>query len=322
MGIHAQPTCVMHYDGATGWLVGEPHKGLAAMFTMMNAERLMVGIQGLGIAGASYQQAAGYAKERLQGRSADGARNPVAIIEHADVRRMLLNVRAFVEAGRALAGWTALQLDRAHHHPDAGERAKADALVALLTPVVKAAFTDFGFESAVQAQQVFGGHGYIREWGMEQYVRDARIAQIYEGTNGVQAMDLVGRKLPMAGGAVVEGFLALVEADLDAAAGLDIAAKTAEALALLRGVTISLRGAGADAAGAAAVDYLRLFALVSMGWMWTRMAVAAQGSTPLHDAKRAVADYFAQHMLPQAHGLASGIAAGEATIMALGADAF
>jgi len=322
MGIHAQPTCVMNYDGATGWLVGEPHKGLAAMFTMMNAERLMVGIQGLGIAGASYQQAAGYAKERLQGRSADGARNPVAIIEHADVRRMLLNVRAFVEAGRALAGWTALQLDRAHHHPDAGERAKADALVALLTPVVKAAFTDFGFESAVQAQQVFGGHGYIREWGMEQYVRDARIAQIYEGTNGVQAMDLVGRKLPMAGGAVVEGFLALVEADLDAAAGLDIAAKTAEALALLRGVTISLRGAGADAVGAAAVDYLRLFALVSMGWMWTRMAVAAQGSTPLHEAKRAVADYFAQHMLPQAHGLASGIAAGEATIMALGADAF
>jgi alkylation response protein AidB-like acyl-CoA dehydrogenase len=322
MGIHAQPTCVMNYDGATGWLVGEPHKGLAAMFTMMNAERLMVGIQGLGIAGASYQQAAGYAKERLQGRSADGARNPVAIIEHADVRRMLLNVRAFVEAGRALAGWTALQLDRAHHHPDAGERAKADGLVALLTPVVKAAFTDFGFESAVQAQQVFGGHGYIREWGMEQYVRDARIAQIYEGTNGVQAMDLVGRKLPMAGGAVVEGFLALVEADLDAAAGLDIAAKTAEALALLRGVTISLRGAGADAAGAAAVDYLRLFALVSMGWMWTRMAVAAQGSTPLHDAKRAVADYFAQHMLPQAHGLASGIVAGEATIMALGADAF
>ncbi|KEY97742.1 acyl-CoA dehydrogenase [Sphingobium indicum] len=322
MGIHAQPTCVMNYDGATGWLVGEPHKGLAAMFTMMNAERLMVGIQGLGIAGASYQQAAGYAKERLQGRSADGARGPVTIIEHADVRRMLLNIRAFVEAGRALAGWTALQLDRAHHHPDAAERARADALVALLTPVVKAAFTDFGFESAVQAQQVFGGHGYIREWGMEQYVRDARIAQIYEGTNGVQAMDLVGRKLPMAGGAVVEGFFALVETDLAAAEGLNIAAKTREALALLRGVTASLRGAGTEAAGAAAVDYLRLFALVSMGWMWTRMAAAAQGDAPLHGAKRAVADYFAQRMLPQAQGLAVGIAAGEATIMALGAEAF
>ncbi|GAY23680.1 acyl-CoA dehydrogenase family protein [Sphingobium fuliginis] len=322
MGIHAQPTCVMNYDGATGWLVGEPNRGLAAMFTMMNAERLMVGIQGLGIAGAAYQQAAGYAKERLQGRSADGARGPVAIIEHADVRRMLLNIRGFVEAGRALAGWTALQLDRAHHHPDAAQRAKADALVALLTPVVKAAFTDFGFESAVQAQQVFGGHGYIREWGMEQYVRDARIAQIYEGTNGVQAMDLVGRKLPMAGGAVVDGFFTLVDADLEAGAGLDIAAKTGDALTLLRGVTASLRGAGVDAAGAAAVDYLRLFALVSMGWMWTRMATAARGDAPLHAAKRALADYFAQRMLPQAQGLAAGIAAGEATIMALGADAF
>ncbi|KXU32214.1 acyl-CoA dehydrogenase [Sphingobium sp. 22B] len=322
MGIHAQPTCVMNYDGATGWLVGEPNRGLAAMFTMMNAERLMVGIQGLGIAGAAYQQAAGYAKERLQGRSADGARGPVAIIEHADVRRMLLNIRGFVEAGRALAGWTALQLDRAHHHPDAAQRAKADALVALLTPVVKAAFTDFGFESAVQAQQVFGGHGYIREWGMEQYVRDARIAQIYEGTNGVQAMDLVGRKLPMAGGAVVDGFFTLVDADLEAGAGLDIAAKTGDALTLLRGVTASLRGAGVDATGAAAVDYLRLFALVSMGWMWTRMATAARGDAPLHAAKRALADYFAQRMLPQAQGLAAGIAAGEATIMALGADAF
>ncbi|WP_327754846.1 acyl-CoA dehydrogenase C-terminal domain-containing protein (plasmid) [Sphingobium sp. SJ10-10] len=322
MGIHAQPTCVMNYDGATGWLVGEPNKGVAAMFTMMNAERLMVGIQGLGIAGASYQQAAGYAKERLQGRSADGARSPVAIIEHADVRRMLLNIRAFVEAGRALAGWTALQLDRAHHHADAAERAKADALVALLTPVVKAAFTDYGFESAVQAQQVFGGHGYIREWGMEQYVRDARIAQIYEGTNGVQAMDLVGRKLSMAGGAVVDGFFALIAEELKAAEGLSIAERTGEALTLLRGVTASLRGAGVEAAGAASVDYLRLFALVSMGWMWTRMAAAANGETPLHEAKRAVADFFAQRMLPQAQGLAGSIAAGEATIMALGADAF
>lgn len=322
MGIHAQPTCVMNYDGATGWLVGEPNKGLAAMFTMMNAERLMVGIQGLGIAGAAYQQATGYAKERLQGRGADGTRGPVAIIEHADVRRMLLNIRAFVEAGRALAGWTALQLDRAHHHADAGERAKADALVALLTPVVKAGFTDFGFESAVQAQQVFGGHGYIRESGVEQYVRDARIAQIYEGTNGVQAMDLVGRKLALADGGVVEGFFDLIAADLDAAEGQPVAGKVREALGLLRGTTASLRGAAIDAAGAAAVDYLRLFALVSMGWMWTRMAVAAQGDSALHQGKRALADFFAQRMLPQAQGLAASIAAGEASIMALDADAF
>ena len=322
MGIHAQPTCVMNYDEATGWLVGEPNKGLAAMFTMMNAERLMVGIQGLGIAGAAYQQAAGYAKERLQGRSADGTHGPVAIIDHADVRRMLLTIRAFVEAGRALAGWTALQLDRAHHHPDAAERAKADALVALLTPVVKAAFTDLGFESAVQAQQVFGGHGYIREWGMEQYVRDARIAQIYEGTNGVQAMDLVGRKLALAGGAVVEGYFDLIAADLEAAHGVAVAGGTRDALALLRDATATLRGAGVEATGAAAVDYLRLFALVSLGWMWTRMAQAAQDDSPLHQAKRIVADFFADRMLPQARGLAASIAAGESSIMALDAAAF
>ncbi|MBS87471.1 acyl-CoA dehydrogenase C-terminal domain-containing protein [Sphingobium sp.] len=323
MGIHAQPTCVMHYDDATGWLVGEAHRGLAAMFTMMNAERLMVGIQGLGIAGGAYQQAVAYARDRLQGRSADGARGPVAIIEHADVRRMLLNVRAFVEAGRALAGWTALQLDRAKAHADAGEREQADALVALLTPVIKAAFTDYGFECAVQAQQVFGGHGYIREWGMEQFVRDARIAQIYEGTNGVQAMDLVGRKLPMAGGAVVEGFFDGIAADVAAAGDRGIAVRTGEALALLREATVALRGADVDATGAAAVDYLRLFALVAMGWMWTRMAVAAgSGETALHQGKLAVADYYARRVLPQASGLAASIAAGEGAIMALAAEAF
>ena len=322
MGIHAQPTCVMNYDEATGWLVGEPHRGLAAMFTMMNAERLMVGIQGLGIAGAAYQQAAAYAKDRLQGRSSDGARGPVPIIDHADVRRMLLKTRAFVEAGRALAGWTALQLDRAHGHMDASERAKADARVALLTPVIKAAFTDFGFESAVEAQQVFGGHGYIREWGMEQFVRDARIAQIYEGTNGVQAMDLVGRKLPLSGGAVVEELFALIEADIGSAADLFVAKRTGEALASLRQVTADLRGADADAAGAAAVDYLRLFALVTFGWMWTRMARVATSDSPLHRSKRMVAEFYARRMLPQARGLAESIAAGEASLMALPADAF
>lgn len=326
MGIHAQPTCVMNYDEATGWLVGEPHRGLAAMFTMMNAERLMVGIQGLGIAGAAYQQAAAYASERLQGRSADGAREPVPILEHADVRRMLLNVRTFVEAGRALAGWTALQLDRARRHPDAAERATADGLVALLTPVVKAAFSDLGFESAVQAQQVFGGHGYVREWGMEQFVRDARIAQIYEGTNGVQAMDLVGRKLSMSGGASVEAFFAIVERDLAAASlaepAVRVATATTEALALLRVATLALRGAGTDALGAAAVDYLRLFVLVSFGWMWARMAAAAAGNLPRHGSKIALADFFAARVLPQAKGLAAAISAGPDTMMAFAFDAF
>ncbi|MGE4410422.1 MAG: acyl-CoA dehydrogenase C-terminal domain-containing protein [Sphingobium sp.] len=327
MGIHAQPTCVMNYDGATGWLVGEPNRGLSAMFTMMNAERLMVGIQGLGIAGAAYGQAAAYAKERLQGKSADGARGPVPIIDHADVRRMLLTVRGFVEGARALAGWTALQMDRAHAHPDAAERAKADALVALLTPVVKAGFTDFGFESAVLAQQVFGGHGYIREWGMEQFVRDARIPQIYEGTNGVQAMDLVGRKLSMGGGAVVEDFFATIAADLaeaEKAVGAgDIVRSVEAALDLLREATAELHAADADGHGAAAVDYLRLFALVSMGWMWARMTVAAgKGDSPFHVAKLSVARFFAARMVPQARGLAASIAAGAGPIMDLEADLF
>lgn len=321
MGIHAQPTCVMNYDGATGWLVGEPHRGLAAMWTMMNAERLMVGIQGLGIAGAAYGQAVSYARERLQGRSADGTRSPVPIIEHADVRHMLLSIRCFVEAARALAGWTALQMDRAHRHPDAAERTNSDALVALLTPVVKAAFTDMGFESAVRAQQVLGGHGYIREWGMEQYVRDARIAQIYEGTNGVQAMDLVGRKLALGGGAVVEGFFDTISADLDRASGLPVAARTGEALALLRDTTRMLRGCGTDDAGGAATDYLRLFALVTFGWMWTRMA-AVEGDDAVHTVKRQLADFFATRMLPQTRGLAAQIAGGAAPIMALSDDQF
>jgi alkylation response protein AidB-like acyl-CoA dehydrogenase len=326
MGIHAQPTCMMNYDGATGWLIGEPHRGLAAMFTMMNAARLMVGIQGLGIAGGAYQQAAAYAQERLQGRGSNGANGPVAIIEHADVRRMLLSVRVFVEAGRALAGWTALQLEYAHAHPDAEERAKADGFVALLTPVIKAALTDFGFESAVQAQQVFGGHGYIREWGMEQFVRDARIAQIYEGTNGVQAMDLVGRKLGLAGGAVAGNFFDLVAADLDRASrthGAElIAGKTHEALATLREVTALLRDVSSDSVGAAAVEYLRLFALVAMGWMWARMAEAAKDDTKLHKTKRILAEFFARRILPQTQSLALAIAAGAAPVMALDSEAF
>jgi alkylation response protein AidB-like acyl-CoA dehydrogenase len=322
MGIHAQPTCVMNYDDAVGWLVGEPNRGLTAMFTMMNAERLMVGIQGLGIAGVAYQHAAEYARERTQGRSADGARGPVAIIEHADVRRMLLSIRSFVEAGRALAGWTALQLDRSRHHPDSAERHRTGQRVALLTPVVKAAFTDFGFEAAVQAQQVFGGHGYIREWGMEQFVRDARIAQIYEGTNGVQALDLVGRKLPLEGGRVVEDFFSVLEAEVTAASNVPaahaVATRTIEALALLKRETNRLKSADAMHGNAVATDYLRLFALVALGWMWSRMAAASShGDAAMHRSKAAVAGFFASRVLPQAHGLAASIAEGEDSSMLL-----
>ncbi|MFM2280351.1 MAG: hypothetical protein RLZZ444_2582 [Pseudomonadota bacterium] len=327
MGIHAQPTCVMNYDGAVGWIVGEPGRGLNAMFTMMNAERLFVGIQGLGIAEAANQKAAHYARERLQGRSADGSRGPVPIIEHPDVRKMLLTGRAFIDGARALAIWTAMQMDLASRHPDAGERRKADGMVALMTPVVKAAFTDFGFETAVISQQVFGGHGFIREWGMEQFVRDARITQIYEGTNGVQAMDLVGRKLTMEDGALAERFFAMVRADLDQAKVTvpTIANATGEALERLETASKALLASRADlaAAGSAATDYLRLFALVSFGWMWTRMAAATQDKdSVLARRKQAVAQFFADKMLPQTIGLAASIASGSRSIMALDADLF
>jgi alkylation response protein AidB-like acyl-CoA dehydrogenase len=332
MGIHAQPTCVMNYDGAIGWLVGEPGRGLNAMFTMMNAERLFVGMQGLGIGEAANQKAVAYARERLQGRSTDGARGPVPIIEHPDVRKMLLTGRSLAEAGRALAVWTAMQMDIAARHPDEDERRKADGFVALLTPVVKAAFTEFGFETAVLSQQVFGGHGYIREWGMEQYVRDARITQIYEGTNGVQAMDLVGRKLPMEDGDLPRRFFAMMRAELFAAGGLaelDTAkAAVGEALARLAKLTEHLLAIGEDPseAGASASDYLYFFALVTFGWLLVRMAEKAAASdnvtAQLKQRKLILARFFAARLLPRTLGLEAAIRAGASDIMALDADLF
>jgi alkylation response protein AidB-like acyl-CoA dehydrogenase len=333
MGINASPTCVINYDGARGWLVGEPHRGLAAMFTMMNAERLFVGVQGLGIAEAAYQNAAAYARERRQGRVGDAADGPQPIIAHLDVRKMLLTMRAFIEAGRALAVWTALELDKAARHPDAQERTAAEGLVALLTPVIKAAFSDLGLESALLGQQVFGGYGYIRETGIEQFVRDARIAQIYEGTNGVQAMDLVGRKLIQEDGRLPERFFALVRQTI--AAGGAIAGAEAftrplsGGLARLETATARLtERATADPveAGAAATDYLRLFALVSLGWMWTRMACHAlalgTAATPLHRQKIALARFFMSRILPQSVALELALQAGAAPLMELDADAF
>ncbi|RKK05771.1 acyl-CoA dehydrogenase [Pseudoroseomonas wenyumeiae] len=322
MGIKASATCVMNYDEATGWLVGAPHQGLRAMFTMMNAERLFVGIQGLGIAEAAYQGASAYARERLQGRApgaAAGAAQPILV--HPDVRKMLLSIRAFAESGRALAAWTALEMEKAARHPDPAARARADGMVALLTPVIKAAFTDLGFEAAVQGQQVFGGHGYVREWGMEQLVRDARIAQIYEGTNGVQAMDLVGRKLTMEGGALPRAFFAEVRDSLAAHAGSEFSAPVLEALSRLEAATEALAArAAADPAetGAAATDYLRFFALVALGWMWARMALLP--SAP--PAKQAVARFFMARVLPQTVALELALKAGAAPLMALEEAAF
>ena len=332
MGIHAQPTCVMNFDDCQGWLVGEPNRGLNAMFTMMNAERLCVGMQGLGLAESSYQTAAAYAKERKQGRAPDAPSSGM-IIEHPDVRRMLLNMLSFVEAARALAVFTALEMDKEDYHPDAAVRAQAGGLVALLTPVIKAAFTDFGFESTVLGQQVLGGHGYIREWGQEQFVRDARIAQIYEGTNGIQAQDLVVRKLGLEGGAVVQRFLAMISETASLGLVVDpvrpLALALTDALQTLEDITRDLLTGEASSPleqNAAATDYLRLFALVTFGWLWVRMGltVVAKGdaATPHEQRKLAIGSFFGARMLPQALSLANQIRGGAAPVMAIASDAF
>src|SRR5438309_11451719 len=311
MGIHGNATCVMNYDGAKGWLVGEPEKGLQAMFIMMNAARLGVGLQGLAQGEVAYQNAVAYAKERRQGRALrQDERDPDAradpILVHPDVRRMLMEARAYNEAGRALVLRGALQVDLMRRSPDEKERQNADDVLGLITPVIKGYLTDKGFKVAVEAQQVFGGHGYIREHGMEQFVRDARITQIYEGTNGIQAMDLVGRKLPKDGGRAVRGFFELVGRDISAAqqAGdpAGVAAALQPALQDLQAATMWLAQNGLadrDNAGAGAYPYMDLMGVVSLGWMWLKMAAAAQralgeggGDGEFHEAKLVIARFY------------------------------
>ena len=341
MGIHGNATCVMNYDGAKGWLVGEPEKGLAAMFMMMNAARLGVGLQGLAQGEVAYQNAASYARERRQSRALkQDERDPNAkadpIIVHPDVRRMLMEARAWNEAGRALVLWGALQVDLMRRSPDEAERQQAEDLLGLITPVIKGYLTDKGFEAAVYAQQVLGGHGYIREHGIEQFVRDARITQIYEGTNGIQAMDLVGRKLPMDGGRAVRAFFELLGRDIAEArqAGdpADVAAALEPALQDLQAATMWLAQNGmADPnnAGAGAYAYMDLMGLVSLGWMWLKIAVASQraldegtSDEPFHDAKLVTARFYAQRELPLSTALRKKIEAGAETLMKIPAEAF
>jgi alkylation response protein AidB-like acyl-CoA dehydrogenase len=339
MGIHGNATCVMNYDGAKGWLVGEPEKGLAAMFIMMNAARLGVGVQGLAQGEVAYQNAAAYAKDRRQGRALkpdeheQGAKADVLLV-HPDVRRMLMEIKAWNEAGRALALWGAVQVDRVRRSPDEAERQQADDLLGLITPVIKGYLTDKGFQAAVNAQQVYGGHGYIREHGMEQYVRDARITQIYEGTNGIQAMDLVGRKLPKDGGRAIRGFFELVGRDIaDAKAAGDpagVAAGLEPALSDLQAATMWLAQNGMadpDNAGAGAYAYMDLMGLVSLGWMWLKMAKAASESdggvdSGFYDNKLNTARFYAQRELPLSTALRRKIEAGAETLMKLPAEAF
>ncbi len=339
MGIHGNATAVLNYDGAKGWLIGEAHRGLPAMFVMMNGARLGVAVQGLALSEVAYQNAAEYAKERRQGRSLKGPAEPDkpadTLLVHPDVRRMLLEIRAFNEAARALLVSVALTQEEALTSPDPKVRQAADDRLGLMTPVIKGVFTDTGFANAVKAQQVFGGHGYIAQSGMEQFVRDARIAMIYEGANGVQALDLVGRKLPKDGGRAIMGFFGeigqFLAANKDDAALAPYLAPVETALGHLQQATMWLMKNGMadpDNAGAASTDTMHLFGLTALGYMWARivkvvLAKQAKGeSNPALDAKLTLAKFFGERMLPETGAHLARLSAGAATIMALPADAF
>lgn len=340
MGIHANSTCVMNFDGAQGWLVGEKHKGLRAMFTMMNAARLGVAMQGLGIAEVAYQNALAYAKDRLQMRALDGAKAPEKpadpIIVHPDVRRMLLTGKAFTEGARALSYWVGMNLDISQKHPDPEKRQQADDLVALLTPILKAYQTDMGSEVANLAVQTYGGHGFIWEWGVEQYVRDARIAQIYEGTNGIQGLDLVGRKMGQGYGRLLRRFFHpvqdFIEAEQANPALQEFVFQLAKAFAKLQQSTALVAQKGLknpNEAGAASTDYLRQFALVAMGYMWCLMVKAAQeklkdgsGDKEFLEAKIKTARFFFARMLPESEARFRMVSAGAESLMEMTAAEF
>ena len=332
MGIKASATCVINFDGARGWLIGEANKGLAAMFTMMNYERLSIGIQGIGCAETSYQNARTYARERLQGRASNGAVAPDKmadpIIVHPDVRRMLLSIKAMTEGGRAFASYVGQQLDLSKYSTDPQEQQDASALVALLTPVAKAFFTDTGLDSCVLGQQVFGGHGYIREWGQEQLVRDVRIAQIYEGTNGIQALDLLGRKVIANGGVALRLFTAQMR-EFAEQPDKPYARQLLQAVQQLEDLSdwLQVRAkTDPNEIGAASVEYLQVFGYVAYAWLWARMADVAQRSMPddpdFYAAKLATAKFYFNRLLPRTASLEQSIRAGCESLFELDAASF
>jgi alkylation response protein AidB-like acyl-CoA dehydrogenase len=335
MGIHASATCVMNFDGSTGYLVGEINKGLACMFTMMNFERIGVGIQGIGCGVRSYQNALEYAKDRLQGRSATGAKQVEKeadpILVHADVRRMLLNMKAFNEGSRALSSYISMQLDMATYGEGEAQQ-KGEALSQLLTPVAKAFFTDLGFESTVAGQQVFGGHGFIREWGQEQLVRDCRITQIYEGTNGIQAMDLIGRKIAANRGQFMEVFIAELNEYIGKTSSAEMAEfieplnKAVGDLVALTKDVLTAAGNNPDELGAAANDYLHVFGYTAMAYMWARMAELSLAKKDSGDefyaSKLKTAQYFFKRLLPRRLSLMESIRSGAEPLFAFGDEEF
>jgi alkylation response protein AidB-like acyl-CoA dehydrogenase len=341
MGIHGNSTCVMNFDGATGWLVGEPNKGLNAMFVMMNAARIGVGMQTLGLMEVAYQNSLAYAKDRTQSRSLTGPKSPDkpadSIIVHPDVRRMLLTQKAYTEGSRVFAQWLALQADIAHGHPDAEVRKNADDMLSLLTPVVKAFITDNGYSTTNMAMQIFGGHGYIREWGMEQYVRDARINMIYEGTNTIQSLDLLGRKVLQDNGAKLRKFgkmiADLVESDghrEDMADFLNPLADLGQKLEKLTAEIGMKAFQNPDEAGAAAVDYLRVVGHLVMGYFWAvmakealaKLAAGANGSTGFYNSKLATARFYFAKLFPETASLIRTARAGSKHLMELEAELF
>ncbi|MDH1729584.1 acyl-CoA dehydrogenase C-terminal domain-containing protein [Pseudomonas chengduensis] len=334
MGIKASATCVMNFDGATGYLVGEVNKGLNAMFTMMNYERLGVGIQGLALGERSYQSAIEYARERIQSRAPTGpvAKDKAAdpIIVHPDVRRMLLTMKALNEGGRAFSSYVAMQLDTAKYSEDKDTAKRADELVALLTPVAKAFLTDMALETTVHGQQIFGGHGFIREWGQEQLVRDCRITQIYEGTNGIQSLDLMGRKIVGSGGSFykhladeIKAFVASADANLDeftkplAAAVQNLDELTAWVLDRAKG--------NPNEIGAASVEYLHVFGYTAYAYMWALMARAAlgkEGQDEFYASKLGTARFYFARLLPRIHSLSASVKAGSESLYLLDAAQF
>jgi alkylation response protein AidB-like acyl-CoA dehydrogenase len=338
MGIHGNATCVMNYDGATAWLVGEENRGLPAMFTMMNEARLGVGVQGLAQSEVAYQNAVAYAKERLQGRALTGPKykdKPAdPIIVHPDVRRTLMTIKAFNEAARALVVWAGLTSDLHHRSDDEKIKQTADDHMGLLTPVIKGVLTDTGFANTVMAQQMYGGHGYIVEHGMEQFVRDARIAMLYEGANGIQALDLVGRKLPKDGGRALQAFFAEVQGFIKDKS-VDAAMKPyveplGKAAGHLQQATMWFMANAMtkpDNAGAGSTDYLHMFGLVALGYMWARMAAAAQdklkaGADARMTAKLVTGRFFMERVLPETAAQLARISAGAASTMELADEMF
>ncbi len=339
MGIKASATCVINYDNAVGYLVGEPNRGLNAMFTVMNTERLAIGVEGLGLGEVAYQNALLYAKDRLQGRAPQGATHPEKsadpIIVHPNVRRMLLTMKAYNEAARAFAVWVGMHVDLEHHHPDAEQRQQAANFVALVTPIVKAYFTDVGLDVCNMGLQILGGHGYVSEWGMEQFVRDVRIAQIYEGTNGIQALDLVRRKLLANNGEHLAIFTEQVDKFINEQNNNNAMQEFIEplnnALTTLRDVSqwlLDNAGKNPAEAGAASTEYLHLFGLTAFGFMWAKMAAIAlnkiDGSAEkdFYTAKIHTARFFMQRLLPKVFSLKQIILTGSNTLMAMPEELF